>query len=148
MICRKVGLAITGEAFRQIVALSTSTSPNPCPLLLDSFDVDAFSSAKRVEFSAGCRFQKLKTAVFGGQRKWDSKPRTMGTLEFILRYFQIFSRMSPDDKELLVQQLQALPNHPIVGMCGDGANDCAALKAADVGVSSLLVEKLNFSIQI
>uniref|UniRef100_H3B7S7 Polyamine-transporting ATPase 13A2 n=1 Tax=Latimeria chalumnae TaxID=7897 RepID=H3B7S7_LATCH len=45
----------------------------------------------------------------------------------------IFARMSPDQKTQLVQNLQKL--NYCVGMCGDGANDCGALKAADVGVS-------------
>lgn len=46
---------------------------------------------------------------------------------------QVFARMSPDEKNEVVERLQALGY--TVLMCGDGANDCAALKAADVGIS-------------
>lgn len=45
----------------------------------------------------------------------------------------VFARMSPDEKHELVDRLQALGYS--VGFCGDGANDCGALKAADVGLS-------------
>lgn len=45
----------------------------------------------------------------------------------------VFARMSPDQKAQLVEELQAIDY--IVGMCGDGANDCGALKAAHVGIS-------------
>ncbi|XP_075376359.1 polyamine-transporting ATPase 13A2 isoform X2 [Mycteria americana] len=45
----------------------------------------------------------------------------------------VFARMSPDQKTHLVCSLQEL--NYCVGMCGDGANDCGALKAADVGIS-------------
>ena len=45
----------------------------------------------------------------------------------------IFARMSPDEKHELVDRLQYLGF--TVGFCGDGANDCGALKAADVGLS-------------
>jgi P-type E1-E2 ATPase len=41
--------------------------------------------------------------------------------------------MSPDQKMRLVEELQKLSY--MTGMCGDGANDCGALKAAHVGVS-------------
>lgn len=41
--------------------------------------------------------------------------------------------MSPDEKNEVVERLQSLGY--TVLMCGDGANDCAALKAADVGIS-------------
>lgn len=45
----------------------------------------------------------------------------------------IFARMSPDQKTQLIEDLIDLGY--CVGMCGDGANDCGALKAAHVGVS-------------
>jgi cation-transporting ATPase 13A2 len=55
----------------------------------------------------------------------------------------VFARMSPDNKKDLVhlmgRGLEALPLCPYLGLhigfCGDGANDCGALKAAHVGVS-------------
>ncbi|NWI66644.1 AT132 ATPase, partial [Todus mexicanus] len=51
----------------------------------------------------------------------------------ILLRATVFARMSPEQKTQLVCSLQEL--NYCVGMCGDGANDCGALKAADVGIS-------------
>ncbi|XP_053650213.1 polyamine-transporting ATPase 13A3 isoform X6 [Cherax quadricarinatus] len=45
----------------------------------------------------------------------------------------VFARMSPDQKAQLVEELQTI--NYIVAMCGDGANDCGALKTAHVGIS-------------
>jgi cation-transporting ATPase 13A2 len=45
----------------------------------------------------------------------------------------IFARMSPDQKLILSEQLQQLGY--FVGFCGDGANDCGALKASHIGIS-------------
>jgi cation-transporting ATPase 13A3/4/5 len=46
---------------------------------------------------------------------------------------RVFARMAPEHKSLLIEQLQA--RNKLVGMCGDGANDCGALKTADIGIS-------------
>ncbi|CUM63638.1 uncharacterized protein PRCAT00001220001 [Priceomyces carsonii] len=54
-------------------------------------------------------------------------------IHHVLMKCDIFARMSPDEKHELVEQLQKIDY--TVGFCGDGANDCGALKAADVGVS-------------
>ncbi|XP_060931280.1 cation-transporting ATPase 13A2 isoform X2 [Limanda limanda] len=51
----------------------------------------------------------------------------------VLMRTTVFARMTPDQKTHLVKELQNLDYR--VGMCGDGANDCGALRAADVGVS-------------
>ncbi|XP_067946248.1 polyamine-transporting ATPase 13A3-like isoform X2 [Watersipora subatra] len=45
----------------------------------------------------------------------------------------VFARMGPEQKAQLIEQLQSLGYG--VGMCGDGANDCSALKAAHAGIS-------------
>ncbi|GFO45210.1 cation-transporting ATPase, partial [Plakobranchus ocellatus] len=45
----------------------------------------------------------------------------------------IFARMAPEQKAQLVEVLQDVGYY--VGMCGDGANDCGALKAAHMGIS-------------
>lgn len=54
-------------------------------------------------------------------------------IEKMLMKGTIFARMSPDEKHELVEQLKSIDY--TVGFCGDGANDCGALKAADVGIS-------------
>ena len=45
----------------------------------------------------------------------------------ILRTGKVFSRMSPNGKAMLVEELQKRTGE-LVGMWGDGANDCTALK--------------------
>ncbi|XP_024908394.1 probable cation-transporting ATPase 13A3 isoform X2 [Cynoglossus semilaevis] len=45
----------------------------------------------------------------------------------------VFARMAPDQKTQLVEVLQGIDY--TVGMCGDGANDCGALKRAHSGIS-------------
>ncbi|XP_014295273.1 polyamine-transporting ATPase 13A3 isoform X2 [Microplitis demolitor] len=45
----------------------------------------------------------------------------------------VFARMTSDQKQQLVTELMQLGYY--VAMCGDGANDCGALRAAHVGVS-------------
>ncbi|XP_056148990.1 LOW QUALITY PROTEIN: polyamine-transporting ATPase 13A3-like [Lampris incognitus] len=50
----------------------------------------------------------------------------------------VFARMAPDQKTQLVEVLQSVDY--IVGMCGDGANDCGALKRAHSGISLSEIE--------
>jgi len=58
--------------------------------------------------------------------------------QLVLRYAVIYARMSPEHKTILVESLRQ--EEFTVCMCGDGANDCGALRAADVGVSLSLEE--------
>ena len=55
------------------------------------------------------------------------------TFRMILKYCSIYARMAPEHKTMLVDSLRH--EEFTVLMCGDGANDCGALRAADVGVS-------------
>lgn len=57
-------------------------------------------------------------------------PDLMG--KFVTRG-SIFARMSPDQKQQLITELQDIGYY--VAMCGDGANDCGALKVAHAGIS-------------
>jgi len=54
-------------------------------------------------------------------------------LPFLATRGAVFARMRPDMKQRLVEILQDLDYRVI--MCGDGANDCGALKAANAGIS-------------
>jgi len=51
----------------------------------------------------------------------------------VLTSANVYARMSPIEKTLLVEDLKTIEYS--VGMCGDGANDCGALRAADAGTS-------------
>ena len=54
-------------------------------------------------------------------------------LKDLLEATQIYSRTKPDDKSDIVALYQQIGR--AVGFCGDGANDCAALSRANLGLS-------------
>ncbi|KAH6622255.1 P-type ATPase-like protein [Boeremia exigua] len=72
-------------------------------------------------------------AVSGDVFRWIVDFASESVLREMLVAGQVFARMSPDEKHELVEKLQSIDY--CVGFCGDGANDCGALKAADVGIS-------------
>uniref|UniRef100_A0A3Q3JU03 Polyamine-transporting ATPase 13A3 n=1 Tax=Monopterus albus TaxID=43700 RepID=A0A3Q3JU03_MONAL len=54
-------------------------------------------------------------------------------LQKLVLHGTVFARMAPDQKTQLIETLQGVDY--FVGMCGDGANDCGALKRAHAGIS-------------
>lgn len=72
-------------------------------------------------------------AVTGEVFRWVVDNSSEDYIHRMLVRGQVFARMSPDEKHELVEKLQSIDY--TVGFCGDGANDCGALKAADVGIS-------------
>ncbi|KAL8813097.1 MAG: hypothetical protein Q9200_000513 [Gallowayella weberi] len=72
-------------------------------------------------------------AVTGDVFRWIIDFGDELVLQRMLVAAQVFARMSPDEKHELVEKLQSIDY--CCGFCGDGANDCGALKAADVGIS-------------
>ena len=81
--------------------------------------------------------RELELLGDGHPRTLDAAParrmRTAHELRRLAREVDVFSRVSPADKYHIVRAFQA--NGEIVAMTGDGINDAAALRAADVGVA-------------
>ena len=77
--------------------------------------------------------RNYSVAVTGDVFRWIIDFASPKVLREMLVVGQVFARMSPDEKHELVEKLQSIDY--CAGFCGDGANDCGALKAADVGIS-------------
>ncbi|KAL6713089.1 hypothetical protein ACLMJK_009210 [Lecanora helva] len=77
--------------------------------------------------------RKYSLAVSGDVFRWIIDFGSVDIIKRMLVQGQVFARMSPDEKHELVEKLQSIDY--CCGFCGDGANDCGALKAADVGIS-------------
>ncbi|KAJ5095152.1 cation-transporting ATPase [Penicillium argentinense] len=81
----------------------------------------------------GLQNRNYCVAVTGDAFRWMVDYGNEDVLKRILVTGKVFARMSPDEKHELVEKLQSIDY--CCGFCGDGANDCGALKAADVGIS-------------
>jgi Ca2+-transporting ATPase len=68
--------------------------------------------------------------VFDGAQVGDVRPESLPS---VIRDVDVFARVSPADKYRIVRALQAAGE--VVAMTGDGINDAAALRAADIGVA-------------
>ncbi|KAJ6171641.1 hypothetical protein N7470_000708 [Penicillium chermesinum] len=79
------------------------------------------------------RKHRYCVAVTGDVFRWMIDYGNEDILKRVLVTGKVFARMSPDEKHELVEKLQSIDY--CCGFCGDGANDCGALKAADVGIS-------------
>ena len=64
-------------------------------------------------------------------------PGAVNNLTLVQKKFMekatVFARTKPNDKAKIVMVFQQMGKK--VSMCGDGANDCGALKQADIGLS-------------
>ncbi|KAI9025770.1 putative P-type ATPase [Phycomyces nitens] len=77
--------------------------------------------------------QAYHLAVTGEAFRWVVDHAPVELLHRMLVKGAVYARMSPDEKAELVVELQNIGY--CVGFCGDGANDCGALKAGDIGIS-------------
>ncbi|WVO12601.1 hypothetical protein L204_100206 [Cryptococcus depauperatus] len=103
-------------------------------LKLDEWSLKPLANQEGVAMdTADAEMHDYQLALTGDIFKWILEYAEYETMERMLVKGVIFARMSPDEKAELVERLQALGY--TVAFCGDGANDCGALKAADVGVS-------------
>lgn len=100
-------------------ATSAARLATPAPLIQYS-SIDDIQHQNRVFAVHGKAFDYIRT----NDRK---------LYALVLTHGRVYARMTPFDKTHLIEGLQTLGH--TVGMCGDGANDVGALKAADVGLS-------------
>ncbi|CAA9994334.1 unnamed protein product [Nesidiocoris tenuis] len=81
----------------------------------------------------GSHYKSYDIAATG--KAW-ARIRSIGPPGFVAKLAKngaVFARMASDQKQQVIMELQDLGF--VVAMCGDGANDCGALKAANVGIS-------------
>ncbi|KAG5519875.1 hypothetical protein PMAC_000152 [Pneumocystis sp. 'macacae'] len=108
---------------------------NPAMILDSDTLMPEYISSNLNDFSCyeNCFLEKYSLAITGDVFKWMINFSPYDVFEKMLVKTQVFARMSPDEKHILVEKLQLLDY--CVGFCGDGANDCSALKAANIGIS-------------
>jgi cation-transporting ATPase 13A2 len=113
---------------------------------LDTLDYDTqnhFNEIKKhkdvIIAISGSSFEKIKKLRDKYLEKREKKFYIYFEIfKYILENCYLYARMTPDHKTMLIECLQKMRKK--VCMVGDGANDCGALKAADVGVSLSIEE--------
>ncbi|KAG5287083.1 cation-transporting ATPase [Histoplasma ohiense] len=123
---------VEGNMFDPNARLSWENTENS-DCLLDENTLTPIPTRGGTDLSVPYRNPNYSIAVTGDIFRWIVDYGSTEVLNKMLVRGQVFARMSPDEKHELVEKLQSLDY--CCGFCGDGANDCGALKAADVGIS-------------
>ncbi|XP_077551510.1 polyamine-transporting ATPase 13A3-like [Haemaphysalis longicornis] len=124
------------SSLARVTVLSASVDKMSSSATVDFSEVfsegNGFTRPFRRNYSYVCGESDIRFAV-DGQSFAVLRLHFPDVYEKLLVNGAVFARMTPQQKVELVEDLQSIGY--AVAMCGDGANDCGALKAADVGIS-------------
>ncbi|XP_065172018.1 probable cation-transporting ATPase 13A4 [Atheta coriaria] len=113
-VAKECGIIPEHESVKVLTSLPSTASSESLKTMLKSVDHLAVT---------GTVWSQLMTIM----------AKDEGLLKSTLPKIQVFARMASNQKQQVVEQFQGLGMN--VCMCGDGANDCSALKTANVGIS-------------
>jgi cation-transporting ATPase 13A3/4/5 len=122
----EIEIAITGKNFETLYRLNQKYEK----LVIKKSPSRATSYNNNIDNE---KTESLLEYKIEDQSKFDQLKSFHDAFRLVLRYCSIYARCSPENKTQIVQSLQK--ESFTVLMCGDGANDCGALKVADVGIS-------------
>lgn len=94
-------------------------------LVFDKIKLTLYKGEDRISYS------EFVIAIEGREYEFFKEEKTY--FDFILAKAVVFSRMSSEQKKMLVEDLAE--KGYITAFCGDGANDCGALKSSEVGIA-------------
>lgn len=95
----------------------------------DSLDIDIEQILLSLEINGG----QICVTGSGFNYFFPSLENLSNAKKEFLSHIKVFSRAKPNDKAKIIMAYQNTGLK--VSMCGDGANDCGALKQADIGLS-------------
>ncbi|KAK7082436.1 hypothetical protein SK128_023001 [Halocaridina rubra] len=102
-------------------------------LKVDFYDLDQINSFQDKEKTVSVRNDDYVLAVDGPSFDLIYRGQDRNLFSRLIHKGKIFARMKPDQKVTVVETLRDLGHQ--VAMCGDGCNDCGALKVANCGIS-------------
>ncbi|KAM3930935.1 putative cation-transporting ATPase 13A4 [Leptodactylus fuscus] len=125
------------QKYTKVILTETSEPTSSCPAsvtwsLMENADagemavIDVDKCNKSQENTSYCFAMTGKSYQVLVQHFYNLLPK-------LLLNGAIFARMSPGQKSNLIEEFQKMDYY--VAMCGDGANDCGALKVAHAGIS-------------
>ncbi|KAK8375610.1 hypothetical protein O3P69_008426 [Scylla paramamosain] len=132
-VAQQSGLVLPGHQIIIVKAMMEASSSKAAQhLKVFYYDADQTKSLKNQKLMP-VRSDNYVLATDGETFDLLASAQDKSTFYRVLHKGRVFARMKPDQKITVVETLQHLGHH--VAMCGDGCNDCGALKAADAGIS-------------
>jgi len=130
-VCRDLGMKM-----QRRVAVVDVDEHSGATVFVSADDVKASHVVQWASFNASnmeAVLAEFSLAVTGAPLDKIQQDCGNDTVRRLLQQTPVFARVRPQQKTWVVEQLVSLGL--VVGMCGDGTNDCGALKAAPVGLA-------------